>query len=408
MVKESKSPNARARKRLGTPAYTATLAAFALLLTGCGGAVSEQAGADEDPFKIGLIAPVTGPVVPEGLALERGFELGIEKINENGGVLGQPVEFVMVDDEADVAQSTQLAQRLVDQDEVDFLFGTVPGDTAGAVAQVSQNSQVPFATAIMGDAPYCGDYFFSFGEPDQSMLEHIVPRMMEEYGDNVALLGNDYVFPREYQEKARGMIEDAGGTVVVEDYSPLGTSDWQPIVQGLSSEKPDWVLSAVVGGDAVALITQIDQSGLFEDMGFSGISLIQEFYPSLDPRTDSMLLSGRYSDVLENEANEEFVENYREAYDFQDPIPSVAANAYEGVQAVARAVEAAGSTDGDAIAQELAQTTVENGVFGSGRFTDDHRFITDMYMFEIQPGGEYRPVEDLGALDTLPPNNSCS
>jgi ABC-type branched-subunit amino acid transport system substrate-binding protein len=390
-------------------ALAAALAASTLLLAACGGAVKESAAkTSEDGLKIGLIAPVTGPVVPEGTALERGFELGVKRINDEGGVLGKPVEFVKADDEANVSKSTQLAQRLINQDHVDFLFGTIPGDTAGAVAKVSDEAKVPFATAIMGDAPFCGDYFFPFGEPDQTMLEGIVPRMLEQYGPNVALVGNDYVFPRGYNAKARAMIEKAGGKVVMEEYSPLGTTDWQPVVGKIAGAKPDWILSAVVGGDAVALVTQADQAGVLKDTGFTGISLIQEFYPSLTTKTEGMVLSGRYSDQLEGAANADFVKKYRETYDFQDPIPSVAANAYEGVQAIARAANEAGTTDADALSKALAQTTVEDGVFGKGHFTDDHRFVTEMYNFEIKSGGAYLPVEDLGALDTLPPNKACS
>ncbi|MGY1642606.1 ABC transporter substrate-binding protein [Geodermatophilus sp. SYSU D00703] len=389
-------------------AIGAAAASSVLLLTACGGAVAESSGGSAgDPLKIGLIAPVTGPVVAEGTALQRGFELGVEKINAEGGVLGQDVEFVMVDDEANVSRSTQLAQRLINQDQVDVLFGTIPGDTAGAVAEVSDEARVPFATAIMGDAPFCGDYFFSFGEPDQTMLEGIVPHMLEKYGSNVALVGSDYVFPRSYNAKARAMIEEAGGTVVLEEYSPLGTTDWQPVVGKLAGAQPDWILSAVVGGDAVGLVTQADQSGLLDDTGLTGISLIADFYPSLTTRIEGTQLSGRYSDQLEGEANAEFVSSFREAYDVEDPIPSVAANAYEGVQAIARAVEQAGSTDGDAVAEALAQQTVENGVFGNGSFTEDHYFVTDMYLFDIQPGGAYTPVEEFAAVEDLERNPAC-
>ena len=403
-------PRSGAGRRTVTRARVAgaAVASSFLLLTACGGAVAETSGgSSDDPFTIGLIAPITGPVVAEGTAMQRGFDLAVEKINAEGGVLGQPVEVVTVDDEANVTKSTQLAQRLINQDQVDFLFGTIPGDTAGAVAQVSNEAGVPFATAIMGDPPYCGDYFFPFGEPDQTMLEGIVPLMLEQHGSSVALVGSDYVFPRSFNAKARAMIEAAGGTVVLEEYSPLGTTDWQPVVGKITDAAPDWILSAVVGGDAVGLVTQADQAGLLEDTGLTGISLIQDYYPSLTPRTDGMVLSGRYSDQLEGEANAEFVAAYRAAYDVQDPIPSVAANAYEAVQAIARAVEKAGSTDGDAVSEALAQETVEDGVFGNGHFTEDHFFVTDMKIFEIGSGGAYRPIDEIPALSGLRQNTAC-
>jgi ABC-type branched-subunit amino acid transport system substrate-binding protein len=396
------------RRGMTSTRVAAVLASGVLLLAGCGGAVAESSSASsQDVLKIGLIAPVTGPVVAEGTALQRGFELGVKKINDEGGVLGKRVEVVTVDDEANVTKSTQLAQRLINQDHVNFLFGTIPGDTAGAVAKVSNDAAVPFATAIMGDAPFCGKYFFSFGEPDQTMLDGLVPYMLDKYGKNVALVGSDYVFPRGYNAKARAMIEGAGGTVVGEEYSPLGTTDWQPIVGKLAGAKPDWILSAVVGGDAVGLITQATQAGLLPHTGFTGISLIQDYYPSLTTKTEGMVLSGRYSDQLAGQANADFVANYRETYHFQDPIPSVAATAYEGVQAIARAVGKAGTTDGDAVAKALGEQTIDNGVFGNGRFTEDHYFVTNMHLFEIRPGGAYTSLQDFAAVANLPRNPAC-
>lgn len=376
---------------------TGIAAAFALTasLAACsGGAIGGGSGeSSDDAFKVGLIAPVTGPVVQEATALQRGFELAIEKINAEGGVLGKDVEFVMVDDQADAAKSTQLAQRLINQDEVDYIFGTVPGDTTAAVAQVAESAKVPFSSAILGNAGVCGEYFFPFGEPNASLLNGLLPQMIADHGTSVALIGNDYAFPRGYFEDARTLLEELGATVVLEEYSPLGTADWQPVISKINAAAPDWVLTAVVGSDATALVTQADQAGILDRMGYTGVSLIADFYPGLTERTHGLSLVGRYSDQLDNDANKEFVEAFRSTYNFNDPIPSVAANAYEGMLMVAAAVEKAGSTDGAAIAKALAEGTVEDGVFGGGSFNEDHFFMTETARFEIQEGGAYVPVE---------------
>jgi ABC-type branched-subunit amino acid transport system substrate-binding protein len=385
-----------AKRVIGAVAATA----LTVSLAACGAIGASGDGTANEGLKIGLIAPVTGPVVQEATAMKRGFELAIKKINTAGGVLGKPVKIVEVDDQADAAKSTQLAQRLITQDNVDYIFGTIPGDTTAAVAQVAESAKVPFSSAILGNAGICGKYFFPFGEPNASLLNGLVPQMMKDFGPRVAFVGNDYAFPRGYFADSRKLIEDAGGEVALEEYSPLGTADWQPVIAKVNAANPDWVLTAVVGADATAFVTQADQAGLLDRVGLTGVSLIADFYPGLGKRTDGHSLVGRYSDQLPGDANAEFVKAFRSSYGFSDPIPSVAANSYEGMLMIARAVEAAGSTDGSAIEQSLAKQRVKNGIFGDGAFSDDHFFMTDMVRFEIREGGKYAPIDVLSATNT--------
>lgn len=365
--------------------------ALAASLSACGGAMGEAADQDQ-ALKIGFIAPMTGPVTQEATAMKRGFDLAIEKINAEGGVLGVPVEVVEVDDQADVAKSTQLAQRLIDQDGVNYLFGTISSDTTAAVAQVADSAKVPFSAAILGDDGFCSPYFFPFGEPNASMLNGLIPHMMETEGMKVALIGNDYSFPRSYLRDARILIEEAGGEVVLEEYSPLGTADWQPVISKINASEPDWILNAVVGSDAIALVSQADQAGVLDNYGFSGMTLIADFWPGFGDRAEGLTLVGRYSDQMENEANRAFVEAYRESYG-DDPIASVTANAYEGVQLIARIVEELGSTDSEGIVEALKNAKVEDAVFGSGSFNEDRFFMTETSLLEIQAGGKYVVLE---------------
>ena len=93
-------------------------------LTSCGTLGGGEANGDadataNDPLTIGVITPMTGVASLEGNALRDGFELGIEHLNADGGVFGQDVELIFIDDQGDAAISTQSAQRLIQQDEVD-------------------------------------------------------------------------------------------------------------------------------------------------------------------------------------------------------------------------------------------------------------------------------------------------
>jgi branched-chain amino acid transport system substrate-binding protein/urea transport system substrate-binding protein len=222
--------------------------------------------------------------------------------------------------------------------------------------------------------------------------------MMKQHGNRVALVGSDYNFPRNFNAHARKLIEAAGGTVVAEEYSPLGSSDWQPVIGKLASADPNWTLSAVVGGDAVSFVRQADQFGLLAKSPVTGISLIQDYYPAMGGVTDGGELVTRYSDELPGEANQKFVADFRKANDWQNPIPGVAANAYEGVKFLAAAVKKAGTTETGPLMDALKKTSTD-GIFGKTSFAENHRFQTDMYLVHVEPGGKYAPVKNLGVID---------
>ncbi|NEK86131.1 ABC transporter substrate-binding protein [Blastococcus saxobsidens] len=393
---------ARRLTRVGGP--VAAGLAVLLALSACGGSIGggsdggDGGSGDPGPLKIGMLAPITGPAAPEGIALQRGFDLAIEHINDDGGVFGQPVEVVFIDDQADPATATQAAQRLVQQEEVDYIFGTITDDTTIAAATVADQAGVPMSQAIATALDYCSPHFWPFGETPTQLLTDLVPRMVEEFGGNVALVGNDYVFPRTYHEVSTQLIEEAGGTVVAEEYSPLGTSDWQPIITRLQGAEPDWILSAVVGGDAVSFVQQADQFGLLEGRGLTGVSVDQQFYPALAPQLEGRSQVVRYTDQLDSELNATFVEAYREAYDTQEPIPGVAGNAYDGMRFIAEAFEQAGSTDAEAVSEQIAEMEFE-GLGGPVGFDPDNHVVqAPMYLTSIEAGSPYAVVEELGVV----------
>ncbi len=375
------------------------------------GGGDDDGSADGEPnevFTVGIVAPLTGNASLEGNALSDGFTLAVDEINADEGLLGNDIELVYVDDQGDAAQSTQAAQQLIQQDEVDYIFGTVAGDTSEAAAGVAESAEVPFSTSIVGSIPHCSPHFWPFGATEQTAVEDLIPHMMEEYGESVALVGNDYLFPRQYHEVAADIIEEAGGEVVVEEYSSMGTSDWQPVINQISSADPDWVLTAVVGGDAISFTQQADQFGLLDDVGITGTSMQQEFFPATADIIAGEVTAQPYSDQVDSEENAAFVEAYRDEFDFEDPIPVVAATSYHAAHYIAEAVEAAGSTDAEAISAQMPEVEY-SGLIGSGSFdAENHTFSSHMRLLEIGEDGAYEPIEDYGVVEDTWIDRDCS
>ncbi|MDO8381515.1 substrate-binding protein [Microbacterium sp.] len=381
----------------------AALAVATLALTACGGGSfggGEGAGGSEDrAFRLGLVAPTTGVASLEGNSLVAGAELAIEAVNADGGVLGHPIEVFVVDDKSDAATSTQVTQQLIRQNDVDYVLGTIAGDTSVAAGSVAAEADVPFSTVVNGTVEFCSPHFWPFGASERMMVEDLIPSMIEQYGPRVGLVGNDYIFPRTYHSVASDIIAENGGEVVAEEYSPLGTADWQPVIGKLENADPDWILTAVVGGDAVSFMTQADQFGLLTDRGVTGTTSQQEFYGALGPILEGRTTVLQYSDQTPGAENEAFVEAYRAEHGDQGSISAIAATAYEAVRFIAAAVNEAGGYDADAISEQMSTIRLD-GLLGDLGFREDNHYVSsDMVLVQIDEGGVYSTVEVLAPID---------
>ncbi len=101
-------------------------------------------------IKIGLEAPLTGDYAYEGLGFQKAVELLVQQANANGGLLGRPVELVVVDDKGSPDEAPLVAQRLVDQGVI-AVIGPYNSGAAGPASVVYERNGIlqitPSATA---------------------------------------------------------------------------------------------------------------------------------------------------------------------------------------------------------------------------------------------------------------------
>ena len=96
-----------------------------------------------EPVRIGLSLGLTGKYAPLALMQQRGYSLWQGEINEMGGLLGRPVEFILVDDESDPAKARDLYTRFIKKDRVDLVFGPYSSGITAAVAPVVDKAGFP-------------------------------------------------------------------------------------------------------------------------------------------------------------------------------------------------------------------------------------------------------------------------
>src|SRR5205823_8929856 len=93
-----------------------------------------------EPIKIGVVTPLSGTYAPIGKQVRWGAELAIKEINAAGGVNGRPFELLFEDEEANPPVAVRKAEKLLQQDKVDLLTGTVNSGSTLAVGQVAERN----------------------------------------------------------------------------------------------------------------------------------------------------------------------------------------------------------------------------------------------------------------------------
>ncbi len=372
-----------------------------------------RAGFAQTPFaaerslKLGFIVPLTGPIAAEGESMRRGLELGINAVNAAGGVGGKPIELVMQDNQSQPAMAATLAKKFIEQEAVDIIIGTVTFDEATVVEKLATRAGVPFVTLENGyyvaegtPSMTCGKAtMVAFGENVSQMIDPLVTYFTREGGGKWALVGNDFQFPRDYLGYARRQAEPKGVTIELEEYAPIGTADWSSTVSKLKAAKPDLILSAVVGGDAIAFVKTAESMGLLPATKFTGVSLLPELYPAMGGAVDGQIAITHYTPEIRNPQNDAFKTAYAAAYG-EGAIPAITSMTYDAIAFIKAAAEKAASFEPEKFLAAF------DGIEAMTVFSDRPVRIQPqvraidypMFACRIEPGGNWAIVEELGVV----------
>ncbi|MGA1626514.1 MAG: transporter substrate-binding protein, partial [Prochlorothrix sp.] len=172
-------------------------------------------------------------------------------------------------------------------------------------------------------------------------------------GKQFFLVGSDYVFPRTANTIIKEQLAALGGETVGEDYLPLGNTEVLPIISKIKAELPDGgvIFNSLNGDSNVAFFKQLKGAGMTPDKyPVMSVSIAEEEVRQIGPE----FLVGHYAawnyfQTVENPANEKWVSDFKAKYGedrvTNDPMEA----AYIMVYLWKQAVEAAGTTDLEAV-----------------------------------------------------------
>ena len=369
--------------------------AGALGLAGVAGCLSEDAGGGGEggALRIGVMQPLTGDVEYYGQQSLWGFLSGLAYKHDDDPLevdsAGEETvegdqydyELLIEDTQFDADQAQSIATDLVEDRDVDVLFGTANSGAARRVIEsVVANTDTPFiagpaaAADITSDSQYCGDRVFRANE-HTAMDARSGGRYVAQETDveSVYIMAADYSFGRAVAANYRSVLESEGIEIAGEQFVPRGYSEFD----GLYEHAVEAGADAVIGGFTVVTLPAVLSTGLSGDYGlrmFGGFAtmisnnaiggvaqrVFGEDFTEEDLR-DAKLgpFTTRYHwNQYDNEINDAFVDMYTEAYGV---VPDLfTSGTFTAASSLVQAVEDAGSVDPDDVVDALSGMTVDD------------------------------------------------
>jgi urea transport system substrate-binding protein len=359
------------------------------------------------------LTSVTGVFQGFGGFMQGGAHVAIDEINGRGGILGRKINLVVGDDQSGGPAGATQARRLLFDKNVDILIGTVNSDTTLSVLPLVKQANKTFIYPVDGDDRTCkpgggtNPLVFGLGDTPFQRQGRFVSYMAQHYGKNWYLLGNDYVFPHSELAVTKQFLKQAGGTVVAEEYTPLGTTDYLPIVRHISGSPATVVFAVVPGTDGDAFIRAARESGLFNSKTITGVATFAgEVYPGMAGFADGVITVDRYSELIDNSVNRKFVSAYKKKYSPKYPIGASAALTYSAFLIIEAAAKKANSLDGPKLRSAMEGLSILLPIGQSVVDKSNHLLKQHEYVLQIK-NNQYHVLQDLG-LTASPDHQGCT
>jgi branched-chain amino acid transport system substrate-binding protein len=360
MIQQLPSGRMQAWKRLRTPALVIGLT-FALA-----GAGFAQV---QDPIRIGLQGPLTGPWALEGEMAQNSVQVVADQINARGGVLGRQIEIVLGDDQGEPRQSALVAQRMISQDVVAVIgtYGSSITEPAQLIYEDAGLLNIAYGATAVSLSEHGYSYFFRTNFRDDRQGAFFAELAGQHLAaSRIAIVHDNTTFAGGLAEAARTSLADAAGMeIVFFDAITPGDRDFSATVSRMRGQEPDIVYFTAYYPEAGLFLRQMREAGMEALFVGGNAAINSEFVDiaGLEVARGALVTQEPLPTDLPYPEAAEFLAEYvtRHGAAPSSPWPVYAA---DSLNVIAAAIEATGSTDSAVLAEYLHGELEIDGITG--------------------------------------------
>jgi len=200
-----------------------------------------------DAVKIGMVNDQSGPNKGTGKAMKSGVEAYFKTVNDKGGVHGRTLQLVTVDDRYNPDATVDAVLKLVEQEKILALVGTVGTANGVSILPVVKEFHLPFVAPRSGAAAFRVPLIpevINLRASHQEEIDRLIDVLIKRGARKVAVFYQNDTFGQEVVENTQKALERQGLAISVKASFERGTTVVDPAVTALSAAKPDAVLVA--------------------------------------------------------------------------------------------------------------------------------------------------------------------
>lgn len=371
------------------PSARTAAAAFALVM---GAALPVLA---QDAFKVGLVAPMSGPNARYGAFANKGAALAAKEINAAGGVMGKKLDFVSGDSQCVPAEGVSATKRMISFDKLPIVIGDICSSVTLAMQPLAEEAGVLLLNAASSNPAITykagvGGFKWTFRNypTDESRAAIVLEHSVKVRGlKNFAVLSVDSDYGRgaiNFTKKYMPRFPEA--KILSEDYYKESETDFRPVLSKIRNS----------GAQAILMYGQADTTPIVArqmlELGLAGKVMLVgngEFNTAKTIAAAPAVLNGSVEAAAwlpewTSARSQKFVEEYKKAYGGEMP-NNHAYTHWETTHLLAAAIKAAGSLKNDDIRNALSRIRYESAM-GPVTFDDHNQAILPMVLLEVADG----------------------
>ena len=382
-------------------------------------ATPAMARVDGDTITLGSSISLTGKYATNGLHTQRGYDYAVKVINEAGGVKvgGKSYKLAVkyYDDESTPARGAQLAERLIQQDGVEYMLGPYSSGMTKAIAPVSEKFGVPMVEAEGASRSLFTQgykYLFAVLSTSEQYLATAIDFAAEKSSDpksvKIALAFEGDPFSMDVRAGVMDKINEYGMKVVIDDQLPADLSDMSTTLTKVKALKPDALIISGHSKGAATAARQIDEMKVNVPMialTHCEAAKVQEKFPKT---ANGFLCPTQWVETLSKSdpmfgSAADWNAGFKADYPSYTSVPYQSAQASAAVYVFKEAFEAANSFDKDKLRDAISAVEMET-FYGDIKFSaQGNNIAKPMFMRQIDASGTYGLVEKAG--DMVYPRN---